>query len=91
MKIGLASPNSSYGVPTVEVAVDAEQRGYDSLWVGEHSHIPASRQTPHPSGIELPRLYFHMRDPFVSLAAAAQATRSPSSAPVRSPACQPTS
>lgn len=74
MKIGLASPNSSYGVPAVEMAVDAEQRGYDSLWVGEHSHIPASRETPHPSGIDLPRMYWHMRDPFVSLAAAAQAT-----------------
>ena len=74
MKIGLASPNSSYGVPTAEMAVDAESRGYDSLWVGEHSHIPSSRLTPHPSGIELPKLYWHMRDPFVSLSAAAQAT-----------------
>ncbi len=74
MKIGLASPNSSYGVPTAEMAVDLEQRGYDSLWVGEHSHIPASRETRHPSDIELPRMYWHMRDPFVSLAAAAQAT-----------------
>ncbi|MDH4076015.1 MAG: TIGR03619 family F420-dependent LLM class oxidoreductase [Acidimicrobiia bacterium] len=74
MKIGLASPNSSYGVPTAEVAVDLEQRGYDSLWVGEHSHIPTSRETPHPSGQELPRFYWHMRDPFVSLAMAAQAT-----------------
>ncbi len=74
MKIGLSSPNSSYGVPTAEMALDAEQRGYDSLWVGEHSHIPASRETPHPSGIDLPQFYWHMRDPFVSLAAAAQAT-----------------
>ncbi len=74
MKIGLASPNSSYGVPTAEMAVDAEQRGYDTLWVGEHSHIPASRETPHPSGIDLPEMYWHMRDPFVSLAVAAQAT-----------------
>ena len=74
MKIGLSSPNSSYGVPTAEMAIDAEQRGYESLWVGEHSHIPASRGTPHPSGIDLPRMYWHMRDPFVSLAVAAQAT-----------------
>ena len=74
MKIGLASPNSSYGVPTAEMALDLEQRGYDSLWVGEHSHIPASRETPHPSGAELPKLYWHMRDPFVSLAAAAAVT-----------------
>lgn len=74
MKIGLSSPNSSYGVPTAEMAVDAEQRGYDSLWVGEHSHIPASRETRHPSDIDLPKMYWHMRDPFVTLAAAAQAT-----------------
>lgn len=74
MKIGLVSPNSSYGLPTAVIAGDAEQRGYDSLWVGEHSNIPTSRRTPHPSGAELPRFYWHMRDPFVSLAAAAQAT-----------------
>ena len=57
-----------------ELARDLEQRGYDSLWVGEHSHIPASRETPHPSGIDLPTMYWHMRDPFVSLAVAAAAT-----------------
>ncbi|MFT7599426.1 MAG: putative F420-dependent oxidoreductase [Acidimicrobiales bacterium] len=74
MKIGLSSPNCSYGVPTADMAVDAEQRGYDSLWVGEHSHIPASRETRHPSDIDLPQMYWHMRDPFVTLAAAAQAT-----------------
>lgn len=74
MKIGLASPNSSYGPSTATMAVDLEQRGYDSLWVGEHSHIPTSRETPHPSGHDLPRFYWHMRDPFVSLAMAAQAT-----------------
>lgn len=74
MKIGLATPNSSYGVPTAEMATDLEQRGYESLWVGEHSHIPTSLKTPHPSGIDLPRMYWHMRDPFVSLATAAQAT-----------------
>ncbi len=74
MKIGLASPNSSYGPDPASVARDLEQRGYDSLWVGEHSHIPTSRETPHPSGEELPRFYWHMRDPFVSLAMAAAAT-----------------
>lgn len=74
MKIGLASPNSDYGVAPAAMARDLEERGYDSLWVGEHSHIPASRETPHPSGIELPKLYSHMRDPFVSLAVAAAAT-----------------
>ena len=74
MKVGLASPNSDYGVTPSEMARDLEQRGYDSLWVGEHSHIPASRDTPHPSGHELPAFYWHMRDPFVSLAMAAAAT-----------------
>lgn len=74
MKIGLASPNSDYGIAPGEVARDLEERGYDSLWVGEHSHIPTSRETPHPSGAELPKFYWHMRDPFVSLAVAAAAT-----------------
>jgi len=74
VKIGLASPNSDYGIAPGEMARDIEQRGYDSLWVGEHSHIPTSRETPHPSGAELPRFYWHMRDPFVSLAMAAAAT-----------------
>jgi len=74
VKIGLASANSDYGVAPAELARDLEQRGYDSLWVGEHSHIPASRETPHPSGIDLPTMYWHMRDPFVSLAVAAAAT-----------------
>lgn len=74
MKIGLATPNSDYGQRTADMAVELEQRGYDSMWVGEHSHIPASRQTPHPEGIELPRLYWHARDPFTSLGAAAEVT-----------------
>ena len=74
MKIGLAPTNSDYGPATADMAVEAEQRGYDSLWVGEHSHIPASRETVHPDGGDLPQLYWHMRDPFVSLATAAAAT-----------------
>jgi len=74
VKFGLASTNSSYGPQPAAVAREVEQRGYDTLWVGEHSHIPTSRETPHPSGEELPRFYWHMRDPFVSLAMAAAAT-----------------
>jgi len=74
MKIGLASANSDYGIRPDILARDIEDRGYESLWIGEHSHIPASRQTPHPSGHELPELYWHMMDPFVSLAMAAAST-----------------
>ena len=64
-----------------EIAPDAlgralEDRGFDSLWVGEHSHIPASRATPYPAGGELPPQYLRMMDPFVSLMLAATATTS---------------
>ena len=74
MRIGLVSPNCDYGVEPAEMARDLEERGYDSLWVGEHSHIPASRLTTPPGGGELHQGYWHTRDPFVSLAAAATAT-----------------
>src|SRR5438270_6555277 len=51
-----------------------EERGYESLWIGEHSHIPVSRRTPYPAGGELPDVYRRMMDPFVSLTVAAAAT-----------------
>lgn len=53
-----------------------EERGFDSLFTPEHSHIPASRETPYPLGGELPRPYYRTLDPFVSLTAAATATES---------------
>lgn len=75
MKIGLGSPNSTYGPSPAAMAVDAEQRGYDSLWVGEHPHIPANRVTPHfVTGMDLPKAYLHFRDMFVSLAMASAVT-----------------
>jgi probable F420-dependent oxidoreductase len=51
-----------------------EQRGHESLFFPEHTHIPASRETPYPAGGELPRKYFHSYDLFVALTAAAAAT-----------------
>ncbi len=51
-----------------------EQRGHESLFFAEHTHIPASRETPHESGAELPRRYAHTYDLFVTLTAAAVAT-----------------
>jgi probable F420-dependent oxidoreductase len=51
-----------------------EQRGHESLFFPEHTHIPASRETPYPAGGELPRKYFHTYDLFVALTAAAAAT-----------------
>jgi probable F420-dependent oxidoreductase len=58
-----------------ELAPAAEQLGFESLWVAEHSHIPTSRQSPYPAGGELPRHYFHTMDPFVALTVAATASR----------------
>lgn len=51
-----------------------EERGYESLWFGEHSHIPAARRTPYPAGGEMPAPYRSMMDPFLSLLLAAEAT-----------------
>jgi len=52
----------------------AEERGFESIFVTEHTHIPASRDTPYPAGGELPREYFRIYDPFVSLATIAAST-----------------
>lgn len=51
-----------------------EARGFESMWVAEHTHIPLSRRTPYPGGGELPDMYWRTMDPFVALTAAACAT-----------------
>jgi len=51
-----------------------EERGFESLWVAEHTHIPASRRSPWPGGDELPKMYYETMDPFIWLTAAAAAT-----------------
>jgi probable F420-dependent oxidoreductase len=66
---------TEYSVAPAELAVMVEQRGYESLFFPEHTHIPASRRTPYPAGGELPREYWHTYDPFIALTAAAAATR----------------
>jgi len=75
MHLGIFSYNVAYGARPDELARAAEERGFESFWVGEHTHIPAARQTPYPGGEPLPKPYYHMADPFVSLMAAASATR----------------
>lgn len=74
MKLGYASMNTPADVRPDRLARALEERGYDSLFVGEHSHIPTSRRTPYPAGGELPDSYLRMMDPFVSLTLAASAT-----------------
>jgi probable F420-dependent oxidoreductase len=58
-----------------ELAPAVEERGFESLWATEHTHIPASRRTPWPGGADLPQDYWHTLDPFVALTAAALVTR----------------
>lgn len=74
MHIGLTIFPTDYAIPMPELAVEAESRGFESLWVSEHSHIPVSRRTPYPGGGELPKMYYDTLDPFVALAAAAAVT-----------------
>ena len=57
-----------------ELAPVLEQRGFESFWVAEHTHIPADRQSPWPGGAELPQMYYETLDPFVALTAAATTT-----------------
>lgn len=57
-----------------DAARAAEDAGFESLWVAEHTHIPVSRQTPYPNGGELPAEYTRTLDPFVALTAAASVT-----------------
>jgi probable F420-dependent oxidoreductase len=57
-----------------DLARALEERGFESMWVPEHTHIPASRVSPWPGGPDLPRMYWHTYDPFVALTAAAGAT-----------------
>jgi probable F420-dependent oxidoreductase len=61
-------------IAPAELARMLEQRGFESLLLTEHTHIPASRETPYPAGEPLPPEYFHTYDPFVGLATAAEAT-----------------
>ena len=55
MDVGFFSMNTDFGVRIDVMARALEERGFASLWVGEHSHIPVSRATPYPAGGELPR------------------------------------
>jgi probable F420-dependent oxidoreductase len=75
MKLGVMSFNTEYSIRADELAVAAEERGFESVWFPEHTHIPASRETPWPGNGPLPREYAHMSDPFASCAAAAVVTK----------------
>jgi probable F420-dependent oxidoreductase len=74
MKFGVLIFATDYTINVVDLGQRAEEYGFDSLWLPEHTHIPTSRRSPYAGGGELPREYTHTLDPFVSLAAVAAAT-----------------
>ena len=74
MKFGIATFVNDDTIDTVSLARAIEERGFASLVIAEHTHIPASRETPYPQGGELPSMYYRTLDPFVTLAAAAAVT-----------------
>lgn len=75
MHVGFSSMNTAHDPNPAELAKALEERGYESLWYGEHSHIPTSRKTPYPAGGDMPDPYKLMMDPYVSLTLAAGATK----------------
>jgi probable F420-dependent oxidoreductase len=74
MEFGLAIFPTEEAQAPPELARMAQERGFESLLFPEHTHIPASRETPYPAGGELPPEYSRTYDPFVALTAAAAAT-----------------
>ena len=74
MDIGAMMFCTDFSIRPDDLAKLLEDRGFESMWVPEHSHIPADRRSPWPGGAELPQEYWHTYDPFVALTAAAAAT-----------------
>jgi probable F420-dependent oxidoreductase len=74
MQIGAAMFFTNYSMRPADLARALEERGFESIWAPEHSHIPLSRKSPFPSGGELPKQYHDVMDPFVSLSSAAAVT-----------------
>ncbi len=74
MHLGFSSMNTADDPAPDLLAKTLEEAGFESLWYGEHSHIPVARATPYPPGGDLPEPYKKMMDPYISLMAAASAT-----------------
>ena len=74
MHFGASMFFTDYSMTPAALARSLEERGFESIWAPEHSHIPASRRSPWPGGAELPKQYYDVMDPFVTLTAAAMVT-----------------
>jgi len=75
MEFGASIFFTDYSISAADLAVALEERGFDSVWAAEHSHIPVPRRTPAPGGGELAKRYYDVMDPFVTLTAAAAVTK----------------
>lgn len=74
MKFGVAVFFTDYSISPIELARALEDRGFESLWVPEHSHIPLTRASEWPQQGELPKKYYDVMDPFITLSQAAAVT-----------------
>ena len=75
MNYGVAIFFTDSSIGPVEMGIALEARGFESLWAPEHSHIPLTRKSPYPQGGDLPKKYYDVMDPFVTLPAAAAVTK----------------
>lgn len=75
MQLGVTMFPTDDAISPTELGTALEERGFESVWFPEHTHIPVSRRSPWPGGPELPREYWHTYDPFVALSAVAAVTR----------------
>src|ERR1700753_1748118 len=75
MHFGASMFFTHYSMTAGELAQALAPRGFESIWAPEHSHIPTSRRTPYPGGGDLPKAYYDVMDPFVTLTAAAMVTK----------------
>ncbi len=75
MHFGASMFFTDYSMAPGELGQALEARGFESVWAPEHSHIPTSRRSPYPGGGDLPKSYYDVMDPFVTLTAAAMATK----------------
>src|SRR5690349_11476077 len=74
MDFGASMFFTDYSMTPAALARALEERGFESVWAPEHSHIPLSRESPFPGGGDVPKRYYDVMDPFVTLTAAAMAT-----------------
>ncbi|SCK31966.1 probable F420-dependent oxidoreductase, Rv2161c family [Streptomyces sp. WMMB 714] len=74
MKFGVSTFITDQGIRPAPLGRAVEERGFDSLLIAEHTHIPVERRSPYPGGGDLPEMYYRTLDPFVALSAAASVT-----------------